>query len=149
MNTVILKIISVLWLIWGFVHTFAGVVIISSSTTDAVAAVADAIDPAELASSYHDALGALINQHGFNLFWIGLVTMICAVLIWRSTKQLFYVLLLAAITGGLADVGYFLFMDLGGYVHFMPGTLMTIFSGTAIVLSGWLWWKETTGATTT
>lgn len=139
MNTVVLKLISVLWLIWGFVHVFAGVITISRSAPDSVAGVADAVDPAEFTGSYHAAADALINQHGFNLAWIGLVTMICAVLIWRNKSHLLYVLLLAAITGGLADVGYFIFMDLGGFVHFMPGTVMTIFSGAAIVLSAWVW----------
>ena len=41
----------------------------------------------------------------------------------------------AAWGGGMADVGYFLFMDLGGHVKFVPGTVMTIVSATAIVLS--------------
>lgn len=36
---------------------------------------------------------------------------------------------------GIADVGYFVFLDLGGYVNFVPGTLMTIFSATAITTS--------------
>ncbi len=45
----------------------------------------------------------------------------------------------AALTGGLADVGYFVFMDLGGYVNFMPGGLMTYVSASAILLSGWVW----------
>jgi hypothetical protein len=37
----------------------------------------------------------------------------------------------------MADVGYFLFLDLGGFVHFVPGTVMTIFSGSAIGLTFW------------
>lgn len=40
-----------------------------------------------------------------------------------------------AIVGGLTDVGYFIFMDLGGFVHLVPGTVMTLISGTAIILS--------------
>ncbi len=40
--------------------------------------------------------------------------------------------------GGLADVGYLLFLDLPGYVSFVPGTVVTMVSATAIVLSGWL-----------
>lgn len=43
--------------------------------------------------------------------------------------------LLAALVGGLADLGYFLFLDLGGYVEFVPGTVMTIVSATAIIVS--------------
>jgi hypothetical protein len=49
--------------------------------------------------------------------------------------------LLAALVGGLADAGYFLFLDLGGFVHFVPGSVMTIFSGSAILLSFWSVWS--------
>jgi len=94
--------------------------------------IADAIDPATTQMVYHEAAGAIISQHGFNLFWIGIVTLICAFYIWNGNKNAIF---LAAITGGLADVGYFLFLDLGGFVHFLPGTLMTIFSASAIILS--------------
>lgn len=139
MNTLILKVISVLWLIWGFVHVLAGVLTVARKAPDSVAGVADAVDPAEFTGSYHAAADALINQHGFNLFWIGLVTMVCALLIWRNKSNLMFTLFVAALVGGLADVGYFIFMDLGGFVNFMPGTVMTIFSGTAILLSFWVW----------
>lgn len=134
--SVILKIIAVLWVIWGLVHAFAGGIIMSSATPEAVAAVADAVEPALVAGPYHEAAGALINQHGFNLFWIGLTTMICAVFIWKGSLTAIFI---AGLTGGLADVGYFLFMDLGGFVHFVPGTVMTLISAIAIVLSVWFW----------
>lgn len=76
--------------------------------------------------------GCSVNQHGFNLLWIGLVTLICAVFIWRRSVAAVF---LAALVGGLADVGCFLFLDLGGHVKFVPGTIMTIFSATAIITS--------------
>ena len=41
--------------------------------------------------------------------------------------------------GGLADVGYLLFVDLPGYVNFFPGTVMTFVSGLAIILSFSVW----------
>jgi len=131
-----LKIAAGLWVIWGLVHMFAGIVIISSAAPDAVAAVADAVDPALVAGPYHEAAGALINQHGFNLAWIGLTTLIAAFFIWQKSLLAAFI---AALVGGLADVGYFIFMDLGGFVHFMPGTVMTIFSASAILLSLWVW----------
>lgn len=131
-----LKIAAGLWVIWGLVHIFAGIVIISSAAPDAVAAVADAVDPALVAGPYHEAAGALINQHGFNLAWIGLTTLIAAFFIWQQSLLAAFI---AALVGGLADVGYFIFMDLGGFVHFMPGTVMTIFSASAILLSLWVW----------
>ena len=138
-----LKISAVLWIIWGLVHVFAGVMtmnfILSGDTAGAVTGIADAVNPESLQLDYPDAAGAVIGQHGFNLFWIGLVTLICGPLIWKQKKTAIW---LAALTGGLADVGYFLFMDLGGYVHFVPGTVMTLVSGTAIILSFYAWNKS-------
>ena len=134
--TTILKAVAVLWVIWGLVHAFAGIMTILGDTPDAVAAIADAVDPASLAGPYHEAVGAVINQHGFNLLWIGLTTTICAVFIWRGNLMAMFI---AGLAGGLADVGYFLFLDLGGFVNFVPGTVMTLISSAAILLSLWVW----------
>lgn len=130
--TSLFKLTAVLWVIWGLVHVLAGFMIISSPAHEAVGNVADAMNAAELASSYHPAVGALLNQHGFNLTWVGLVTTISAFFIWKRNS---FALFLAAVVGGLTDVGYFVFMDLGGFVNFVPGTVMTIISALAIVLS--------------
>lgn len=138
-----LKISAVLWVIWGLVHMFAGGITIyfisSGDISAAVSGVADAMDPATLQMNYPAAAGALIGQHGFNLFWIGLVTLICAFFIWKKNGNAIF---LAAITGGLADLGYFIFMDLGGYVNFVPGTVMTLVSSAAIILSFYAYFKS-------
>ena len=131
-----LKIAAILWIIWGAVHVFAGIMtdnfILSGDIAGAVSGIADKVDPATLQADYPPAAGAVIGQHGFNLLWIGMVTFICAFYIWKGNTNTIF---LAAICGGLADLGYFLFMDLGGYVHFVPGTVMTLFSSAAIILS--------------
>jgi len=130
------KITSVLWIIWGLVHILAGVMTVSfilkGDIGSAVAGIADAVDPAVLQMNYPDAAGAVIGQHGFNLLWIGIVTFISAFYIWKAKAAAIFI---AALVGGLADIGYFLFMDLGGYVNFMPGTVMTIVSASAIIIS--------------
>ncbi|MEO0787964.1 MAG: hypothetical protein AAFY36_04840 [Bacteroidota bacterium] len=135
-NGLFLKVAAVLWFIWGAVHIFAGVMtdnfILSGDIAGAVSGIADAVDPATLQANYPEASGAIIGQHGFNLLWIGVVTLICSFYIWKGNKNAIF---LAAITGGLADLGYFLFMDLGGYVNFVPGTVMTLVSSAAIILS--------------
>jgi hypothetical protein len=137
-RTTLIKITSGLWVIWGLVHMLAGVLTISQDTAGAVAGIADAVDPALLTGTYHEAVGAVINQHGFNLLWIGAFTLIGAIYIWRgSVTSMFF----TAIVGGLTDVGYFVFMDLGGFVHFVPGTVMTLISGTAIILSLLVYFK--------
>ena len=114
----------------------------NGDTPDAIAAIADAVDPAVLAGPHHDAAGAVINQHGFNLLWIGLTTTICAIFIWRGNQTAVFI---AGLTGGLADVGYFLFLDLGDFVHFVLGTGMTLVSSTAILLSLWVWKQSRAG----
>lgn len=128
----LLKISAILWVIWGLVHALAGILTISGDTATAAAGIADGVDPALLAMDYPDAVGAIINQHGFNLLWGGIVTIIGGLLIWRKNVAAIFV---SALVGGLLDVGYFIFIDLGGYNNFVPGTVMTIISATAIALS--------------
>jgi len=140
---VLFRIAAVLWIVWGLVHILAGVLtmyaVLSGDISSSVSGIADAVDPATLQMDYPAAAGAIIGQHGFNLFWIGVVTFICAFFIWKGSKNAIF---LAAITGGLADLGYFLFMDLGGYVNFAPGTVMTIVSSLAIILSFYAHFKS-------
>ncbi|MGB0777934.1 MAG: hypothetical protein ACPGR7_07905 [Flavobacteriaceae bacterium] len=136
------KISAVLWIIWGVVHVLAGVLTMKGVLTDDISAsivgIADGTNPEVLIMEYHPAAGAIIGQHGFNLFWIGLVTFFSAFYIWKGSKN---AILLAALVGGLADLGYFLFMDLGGHVNFVPGTVMTLVSLSAIVLSFYAMFK--------
>ncbi|MBM1222434.1 hypothetical protein JQU17_18845 [Ponticoccus sp. SC2-23] len=131
-----LKFAAILWVIWGLVHTLAGAMTILQPPSEAFAAIADAVDPAVLVADYHPAVAGVINQHGFNLLWIGLATIVGAVFIWRGTLTAIWV---TAMVGGLADVGYFLFLDLPGLVNFVPGTIMTLISASAILISFWIW----------
>ncbi|MCG8459697.1 MAG: hypothetical protein MI919_25735 [Holophagales bacterium] len=114
----------------------AGVMTLYQDTPGAIQGIADAVDPAMLEQAYPAAAGAIIDQHGFNLLWFGLVTTVCAAFIWRESHSAVF---LAALVGGLADLGYFIFLDLGGFVRFIPGTLMTLVSATAIITGFWAW----------
>ena len=137
------KTAAILWVVWGLVHMLAGVMtmkgVLTNDISASIAGIADAVDPESLQTDYPKAAGAIIGQHGFNLFWIGLVTLICAFFVWKGNKNAIF---LAAITGGLADLGYFLFLDLGGFVNFMPGTVMTIVSSLAILTSFYAHFKS-------
>jgi len=78
--SILLKIAAILWIVWGLVHILAGVLtinfVLSGDLSTAIAGIADATDPSTLQMEYPAAAGAVIGQHGFNLFWIGLVTLI-------------------------------------------------------------------------
>ena len=140
--SLVLKLAAVLWLIWGQVLMYAGVIVISSDSSGAVSALADAVDPALIAADYHPAVGAVINQHGYNLLWIGAFTVIGGIFIWKQSVTAIF---MTAIVGWVTDVGYFIFMDLGGFVNFMPGTVMTIVSTAAVVLSLWAYFRGLRG----
>ena len=135
----LLKISAILWVIWGLVHAFAGIMTISGDTAIATAGIADAVDPTTLEMDYPDAVGAIINQHGFNLLWAGVVTIIGGIFIWRKSVAAIFV---TALVGGLMDLGYLIFIDFGGYNKFVPGTVMTIISATAIVLSFYAYFQR-------
>ncbi|MEM0930052.1 MAG: hypothetical protein AAGI89_12270 [Pseudomonadota bacterium] len=131
-----LKVASVLWVIWGIVHVLGGVVTMSVDATTGFQGIAAAVNPDELVADYHPAVEAVLNQHGWNLFWAGATTIVGAVFIWRKNLTAIWV---TGLVGGLFDVGYFVFIDLGGYGTFFPGTSMTFVSGSAIILSFWVW----------
>lgn len=137
-HSLLLKLAAVLWVVWGLVHMFAGVMTISQDASGAVAGIADAVDPALISGEFHPAVGAVLNQHGFNLLWIGAFTVVGGVCIWRQSEIAIF---MTAIVGWVTDVGYFVFMDLGGFVHFVPGTVMTLISSAAVVLSFWVYFS--------
>ena len=136
MQAVALKAAAVLWVIWGLVHAFAGIMVLVSDASGGFQAIADAVPAEELAGPYHAAAGGILNQHGWNLLWFGVATTIGAVMIWKRDITAIWV---TGMVGGLADLGYLLFVDFPGYVNFFPGTVMTFISGAAIVLSFWVW----------
>ena len=136
MHSLALKAAAVLWVIWGLVHALAAGMIIPADPQAAVTAILDGVDPARLAADYPAELSGILSQRGWNLGWFGIATIVGGVCIWRGSTTAIWV---TALIGGLADVGYFLFIDLPGHNLFLPGTVMTVVSATAIVLSFWVW----------
>ncbi|MEM8868369.1 MAG: hypothetical protein AAGC73_08885 [Verrucomicrobiota bacterium] len=135
-TTVFLRISAALWVIWGIVHLLAGVNLLSGETAGGFQAIADGVPAETLEMDYPPAVGGVLNQHAWNLAWGGLVTIIGALFIWRQNLTAIWV---TAMVGGLLDVGYFIFIDLGGFNNFVPGTVMTIISAIAIILSFSVW----------
>jgi len=133
-----LRLAAILWVVWGLVHAFFGVAIISANASEGFSAIAAGVSPEALSADYHLAVESILNQHGWNVLWFGIVTTIGAVMIWRRNMTAIWV---TSMVGGLADTGYLIFVDFQGYGTFFPGTLMTIIAGSAIVLGGWVWFS--------
>lgn len=142
-RNVLFKASAILWVIWGVVHILAGVLtmkgVLSNDMSGALMGIADGTEPASIKMDYSAAATAVLGQHGFNLLWVGLVTFISAFFVWKGNRNAIF---LAAICGGLADLGYFLFLDLGGFVNFVPGTVMTLVSALAILISFYAYLKS-------
>jgi hypothetical protein len=130
---------ATLWMVWGLVHILAGVMIISLSGAEMFTAIGGKVDPSELAESYHPLVNAILNQHGWNLGFAGLWTAVASIFIWRGNMTAIWT---TAVVGGFVDIGYFVFIDLGGFGVFLPGGLMTYVSASAILLSGWVWFSR-------
>jgi hypothetical protein len=131
-----LKAAAILWVVWGLVHALAGILTLVQEPSAGFAAIADAVDPLALATAYHPAVEGVLNQHAWNLLWFGVVTIAGAVFVWRGNPTAIWV---TGMVGGLADLGYLVFLDLPGFVRFFPGTVMTLISASAIALSFWVW----------
>lgn len=129
-NMILRKIISSLWFFWGIVHILFGILIMNGDVAYAINEIGNAVTVPVL--KYSSVAEAIMNQHGWNLTWFGVITIIGSVFIWCGNNTALWV---SAMIGGLADLGYFIFLDLGGFVKFLPGTLMTIIALTAIVMS--------------
>ena len=130
------KAVAVLWVVWGVVHMFFGVATMAVDTSEGFANIAAGVESDALEADYHPAVGAILNQHGWNLLWFGIVTTIGGFMVWRASMTAVWV---SAMVGGLADVGYLTFVDFGGHGTFAPGTLMTLIAGAACPLSVWIW----------
>lgn len=134
MTTWLFRSSAILWAIWGLVHILAGVVtlnhILPGRTAEAVQGITSKVPLDELQHEYHPAVSAVLSQHAMNLAWFGLVTVIAAPFVWKRKAAAVYI---ASLVGGLADLAYFIFIDLGGFATF-PGPQMTYICAAAIAL---------------
>ena len=55
--TLMLRTASILWVIWGLVHTIAGALVLAKPATAGFQAIADAVPPELLENTYHAAAG--------------------------------------------------------------------------------------------
>ncbi len=128
----LLRASAMLWAVWGLVHILAGVMtlrlLLVGKTAEAIQGIAAKVPVEELAGAYHPAVSAVLSQHAMNLGWFGVVTLVAAPLVWKGRPGAIYT---AALVGGMADLAYFIFIDLGGFAA-PPGPQMTWICAAAI-----------------
>jgi len=139
--TTTLKISSILWAIWGVFHLMMGSVIyLLSIGSEALSIEAIASDPlmVGLLTEYAPIVTATLKQHFWNIACAGAATTIGSYYIWKKNANAIFI---SALVGGLTDFGYFVFVDLEGLAPPI-GTAMTFFSGSAIILSLYVYFKS-------
>lgn len=133
--TWLLRISAILWGIWGVFHFAMGVVIVAMLATENpegdLSAVPVAVDVIMMGKPTLFAIVPALQQLGFLLAVIGAVVSIGCVYMWKKNAM---AIVVCALTGGLADLGYFLCVDLAGYAE-PPGPQMTYISASAVILS--------------
>lgn len=137
----ILKVSCILWAIWGVFHVFIGVALVVLFTQEHpagdFASIPTVLDSTMFGMTSPFAPIATLKQHAYNLAWIGLVVTVGSVYLWRKSVTALFV---CALAGGLADLGYFVFIDLGGYAT-TPGPEMTYICAAAIVSSFYVYFR--------
>lgn len=140
--SLLLKIAAVLYLIWGIVHVMIGIVLFIPLFKDdpvtTIHAITDKVDLATLQIDYPDSVTAILKQHSWNLLWFGAVVFIGSLYVWKKNAKAIF---LCALVGGLADLGYFVFVDLADLAS-PPGPQMTWIMGAAIILSFYVYFKS-------
>lgn len=130
-----LRTASVLWGIWGLFHLFIGVavlaVIAQGHPDGQLSSIPGVLNIDMMGNPGRFTVVPMLQQNAFNLAWFGVVVSVGSVFVWRRSA---IAVALCALVGGLADIGYFLYVDLPGYAD-PPGPQMTYMMATAIVLS--------------
>lgn len=125
---------SILWAIWGVFHVLAGIAMIYLFGVEhpdgTLSAVPEFLNLNLMGDQKVFPIVPALKQHGFNLAWFGVIVTIGCVYVWKESKL---AILTCVLTGGLADLGYFLYVDLAGFSDSL-GSAMTYIMATAIIL---------------
>lgn len=140
-KTLSCKLIGVLWFLWALLHIVPGLMMMQDALSGDISSIKmlfPETDPNGLSRDYANELRAILvtfGQHGFNLFWFGLVALV------GSFPIFFYgnrtALITSAIVTGLADLGALFATFMIGRIDYVG---ILIFAGTAVgvVLTIWV-----------
>lgn len=128
-SKIMFKTSAILWGIWGIVHLLGGISMIFT-LQNGVDGLPESVLVTMMGSEMPvHVLGTLI-EHNWNNSWFGLVVTIGAFFVWKGNRNGVF---LSAIVGGLAHLGFFIFVVLP---YSDPvGIIMSFVAAAAIVLS--------------
>lgn len=122
---------AVLWAMWGLLHLVAGVGVLSTFASE-VPGVPESVTLTLMGGEMPFHVRRTLAEHNFNNAWFGLVVTAGSVDVWRGGRV---GVLLCAIVGGLAHLGFTIFVVLPGYGNGV-GVAMTFVAAAALASSG-------------
>jgi heme/copper-type cytochrome/quinol oxidase subunit 4 len=126
-----LKISAVIFITWGVAYIFAGGLLLNADAAIAINGFTGSANPDLLPVGYPDAIGGLVNHHGWTLIWFGAAVILGAVYILTNNLTAIW---MTALIVALVEFGYFLFMGQGSLVTVLPANVITSMAILAIVL---------------
>jgi hypothetical protein len=125
----LLKASAILWGIWGIVHLLAGISLIFA-LRNGVNGLPESLSVGMMGSEISVHPLETLKEHNWNNSWFGLVATIGAFGVWKGNRNGIF---LSAVVGGLAQLGFFIFVVLP-YPD-PAGITMSFVAAAAIVLS--------------
>ena len=128
-SKIMFKTSAILWGIWGIVHLLAGISMISA-LQNGVDGLPESVLVNMMGSEMPVHALETLMEHNWNNAWFGLVVVIGAFFVWKGNRNGIF---LSAIVGGLAHLGFFIFVILP-YPDPI-GIIMSFVAAAAIALS--------------
>ncbi len=127
-SNIFFKTASILWGLWGFVHLFAGFSMLSV-LSEGIESLPESVLVKMMGNDMPLHIVPTLMEHNFNNTWFGLVILTGSFFVWKANRT---AVLLCSIVGGLAQLGFTIFIVFPGYSE-LPGVIMSFVVVTAIV----------------
>ena len=121
---------GVLWAMWGLLHLLAGLSVVKTFASE-VAGVPESVMLRVMGDEIPFHVRRTLAEHSFNNTWFGLVVLVGSVLVWKGSRQ---GVLLCTVVGGLAHLGFAIFLVVPGFSNAV-GVAMTVIAAVAVALS--------------
>lgn len=128
---------AISYILWGVMHAMIGIQIllinISQSSQQVIRSLYLDAGPQSTPAQLGSVISGLINQHGWNLLWFGVVAVVVAVIgNWRNNRAAYWANLTLV---SLADIGFIFAILIPGYINLAMGVGGPILWVVAMVMS--------------
>lgn len=124
------RVAAVLWAVWGALHLVAGLSVVTTFAREVVG-VPESVQLTVMGGELPFHVRRTLAEHSFNNTWFGLVVLVGSVWVWKRSRLGVF---LCTIVGGLAHVGFTIFLVVPGYSNAV-GVAMTVIAAAAVALS--------------